>query len=223
MSGVLVEKDRNGDILLNVNIGQPPTPYSCIDADGNKYSSVRIGEQQWLVENLKTTKYADGTPIPNITNDALWAADTTGAYCYYNNDIANKTPYGALYNWYAVNNAHGLAPTGWRVPSKTDLDTLVAFLGGFTIAGGKLKEIGLSHWITPNTGATNDYGFTALPDGARNNIMFYGKGTYSTLWSSTAINATTAYLRNMVNNTVILSDVGSVKYTGYGVRCMRNI
>ena len=107
------------DIVEDFNIG------SVTDVDGNSYTTVTIGTQQWMVENLKTTHYADGTAIPNLTIDGDWIADVTGAYCWYNNDIVNATPYGALYNWYAVTNAHGLAPAGWRIPTESDLDALM--------------------------------------------------------------------------------------------------
>jgi uncharacterized protein (TIGR02145 family) len=108
----------------------------------------------------------------DITSDVPWAVDTTGAYCWYNDDITNKTPYGALYNWYAVDNAHGLAPTGWRVPSKADADALLiniagSIIEGMLVGGGKLKEMGLAHWFTPNLGATDEFGFKALPAGIR--------------------------------------------------------
>ena len=116
--------------------------------------------------NLKTTKYNDGTSIPNVTNDTSWSNLTTGAYCWYNNDVSYKNPYGALYNWYAVNTGK-LAPKGWHVPSDAEWTTLITYLGGESIAGGKLKEAGTTHWLSPNTEATNSTGFSALPGGRR--------------------------------------------------------
>jgi uncharacterized protein (TIGR02145 family) len=135
------------------------------DIDGNIYHTVTIGTQVWMVENLKTTKYRNGDPIPNVTGNA-WAALTTGAYCWYNNDAATyKATYGALYNWYAVADSRNIAPTGWHVPTDAEWTTLTTFLGGESVAGGKLKETGTNHWTSPNTGATNETGFTALPGG----------------------------------------------------------
>lgn len=200
------------------------------DIDGNVYHYVTIGTQQWLVENLKTEHYVDGTAIPNLTLNADWLAEDgtpghDGAICYYDNDEAiYKTPYGALYNWYAVNNAHGLAPAGWRVASKADYDALSTFLGGDAIAGGKLKEIGLAHWLTPNTGATDEYGFKGLPGGYRgtggNFFYITEKGT---LWSSTSINPASAWdIRLFYNFNVVNIDI-NVKYLGFSVRCIKDI
>ena len=143
-----------------------------LDVDLNLYHTVIIGNQEWMVENLKTTHYADGTPIPNLIATADWLAEdgTTGhdgAYCWYNNDITNKTPYGALYNGFATQNVHGLAPVGWQIVSYSDWNILWIFLGGVDIAGGALKEVGTVHWASPNTGATDQYGFKGLPTGNR--------------------------------------------------------
>ena len=154
-----------------------------IDKDGNIYTTIIIGNQEWIVENYRTTTYADGTAIPNITLAmGTWMTLTTGAYCWYNDDSITYNDYGLLYNWYAVNSASGLAylerdrveELGWRIPTLADFNTLIAFLGGTALAGGPLKEIGLTHWASPNTGATNSTGFTGLPGGVR-------FGTFSTI------------------------------------------
>lgn len=200
------------------------------DIDGNTYTYVTIGTQQWMVENFRCTKYADGTPIPNLTVAFDWTSEDgtpghDGAYCWYNNDSANKPDYGALYNWYAENNAHGLAPTGWRVPSKTDLETLVTFLGGSTVAGGKLKEILFTHWTAPNTGATDEVGFTARGSGCR---IMGGFGIlilneYGTLWSSTLFNATDSYFIQLAYDS-LQSIIGNTSNTeGHVIRCMRDL
>jgi uncharacterized protein (TIGR02145 family) len=216
----------------NSNIQTIKTLDRVVDADGNAYTYVTIGTQQWLVENLKTSKYADGTPIPNLTLNADWIAEDgtaghDGAYCWYDNDIANKTPYGALYNWYAVNNAHGLAPTGWRIPSNADFATLVTFAGGSISTGGKLKESGTSHWNTPNTGATNEYGFKALPSGERsgNSGAFSFLGIANYLWKSTEFNTTEAYVTYMLNTSgaLIGTTAHDIKKKGNTIRCMRDI
>ncbi|MBI5010148.1 MAG: fibrobacter succinogenes major paralogous domain-containing protein, partial [Bacteroidia bacterium] len=135
------------------------------DIDGNVYQTVTIGTQVWMKENLKTTKLNDGIALPNVIDNAAWAALTTTGYCWYNNDATTyKSTYGALYNWYAVNTGK-LCPIGWHVPSDDEWTLLTTFRGGYSVAGGKLKETGTLHWTSPNTGATNETGFTALPGG----------------------------------------------------------
>ena len=145
-------------------LSQGLVPETFTDIDGNVYHAVVIGTQTWMVENLKTTKYSNGDPIPTAVTSL-----TPGAYCMYNNDaVTYKADYGALYNWYAVADSRNIAPAGWHVPTKTDWTTLTDYLGGESVASGKLKENGSSHWLTPNTGATNSSGFTALPGGFYN-------------------------------------------------------
>ena len=137
------------------------------DIDGNKYKTVTIGTQVWMAENLKTTKFNDGTPIPMVKENDAWANLTTPAFSWYNNDsIDNKRNYGALYNWYTVS-TNKLCPVGWHVPTEAEWATITAYLGEVGLAGGKLKDAGTVHWRTPNTGATNESGFTALPGGYR--------------------------------------------------------
>ena len=158
-------------------------PVSVTDINGNVYNIVTIGTQTWMAENLKTTKYNDGTAIPNVTVDATWAALTTGAYSDYSNTPANSTTYGRLYNWYVVDNnpatkvasngGKNVCPTSWHVPTDAEWTILTTYLGGESIAGGKLKETGTAHWNSPNTGATNETGFTTLPSGLR-----YYDGSY---------------------------------------------
>jgi uncharacterized protein (TIGR02145 family) len=130
-------------------------------------TAVTIGTQVWMPKNLDVSTFNNGDIIPELTDSAQWANATGPAWCYFNNDPATGATYGKLYNWYAVNDPRGLAPAGWKVPSDADIITLSAFLGGMTAAGGKMKEAGTTHWITPNTGATNESGFTALPGGFR--------------------------------------------------------
>jgi uncharacterized protein (TIGR02145 family) len=136
------------------------------DGDSNTYVTVKIGAQTWMLENLKTTKFNDNTVIPEVTNDTLWSVTTNPGYCWYDNNIFYKEPYGALYNWHAVSTGK-LAPQGWHVATKEDWEQLLDYLGGHAVAGAKLKEIGTSHWINPNDDATNETGFTAVPNGYR--------------------------------------------------------
>ncbi|MDP3003129.1 MAG: fibrobacter succinogenes major paralogous domain-containing protein [Bacteroidales bacterium] len=193
------------------------------DIDGNVYNTVTIGTQVWMKENLKTIKYNDGTAIPLVTDGAAWVALSTPGYCWYNNDAATyKATFGALYNWYTVNTGK-LCPSGWHVPSDAELTTLTTYLGGEIVAGGKLKETGTTHWLSPNTGATNESGFTALPGSNRTEIgTFYSFGYNGNWWSSTVYSTTDAWYRNMNYS---YSDVYRNYYPkihGFSVRCLRD-
>jgi uncharacterized protein (TIGR02145 family) len=222
----------NGAASSATNSITPVEPVT--DIDGNVYHVVTIGTQVWMAENLKTTRYNDGTAIPNVTVDATWAALTTGAYCDYGNDPANSTIYGRLYNWYTVDNntstkvasngGKNVCPTGWHIPSRTEWMTLITYLGGEDVAGGKLKETGTTHWVSPNTGATNETGFTALPGGFRfYNGLDYSRGNYVFWWSSTAYSTSDAWIRLLLyNDTKINSNICS-KLEGLSVRCVRDL
>src|SRR5690554_5475820 len=171
---------NNGDIVFNPNI----TYGSITDIDGNTYKTVTIGTQTWMAENLKVTKYNDGIAIPNVTDNTAWRELATGALCDYANTPSNSETYGKLYNWHAVNTGK-LCPTGWHVPSDAEWTELTDYLGGTSVAGGKLKETGTTHWAR-NTGATNETGFTALPGGGRDDSgTFYGIGGDGFWWSAT--------------------------------------
>lgn len=158
---------------------------------------ITICSQTWKDKNLSVSTYRDGSVIPQVTNQAEWAALTTGAYCYYNNDSATyAATYGKLYNWYAVNDARGLAPTGWHIPTSAELTTLSNCLGGDAVSGGALKEIGTTHWTTPNLGATNSSGFTGLPGGYRfSDGSFNTVNNYGYYWTATETNATQGWYR----------------------------
>jgi uncharacterized protein (TIGR02145 family) len=200
------------------------------DIDGNVYKTVIIGKQVWMAENLKTTKYNDGKAIPLVTDDNSWKTLTTPGYCWYKNDAsANKNKYGALYNWYSVS-TNKLCPGGWHVPTDEEWRTLTTYLGGESVAGGKLKEKGTTHWGSTNTGATNESGFTALPGGDRNyagafddsgsNIeIFRSNGCW---WSSTELNTFNAYYRRLYNSLNNIYSSLSVKQFGYSVRCIKD-
>lgn len=147
------------------------------DIDGNLYTSVIVGSQEWLVENLRVKHYADGVAIPNITNDALWAAATDGAYCHYDNNAVYESIYGALYNGFVVESPHGLAylrrdgvvESGWRVPVNADFETLRDEVGTTFTAGGILKDI--LYWLAPNTGAVNSVGWFGRGGGYRDDTV----------------------------------------------------
>ena len=195
---------------------------TAIDIDGNIYHTVTIGKQVWMVENLKVTKYNNGTAIPLVTDDTAWGNLTTGGYCWYNNnDVAYKNTYGALYNWYAVNTGK-LAPAGWHVPTSYEWNTLTTYLGGMSVAGGKLKETGTTHWQSPNTGATNESGFTALPGGRLNGSGGYCHiGMCSNWWSSTELEESADFWGNYYEDSS-MSPALYNKHFGFSVRCIKN-
>ncbi len=198
-------------------------PASITDKDGNVYTSVTIGTQVWMVENLKTTKYNDGTPIPNVTDNTEWSNLTTPAYCWYDNDITKKNPYGALYNGYAVRSGK-LCPTGWHVPLDTEWVTLFDHAGGLNVAGGKLKETGTSHWNSPNTGATDEYGFKYLPGGLRDTYgSIYSLGVVGDYWGIDSQASGYQYSIGIFYNDIT---VGTTYYgfsnDGISVRCLQD-
>lgn len=193
------------------------------DIDGNVYNTVNIGTKVWMKENLRVTRYNDGTDIPIVTNGTTWAYLTGPGFCWYANDQAsNGDTYGALYNWYAVNTLK-LCPAGWHMPGEAEWTALTTYTGGLSVAGGKLKEAGTLHWASPNTGATNESGFTALPGGIR-----LGDGAYSSLgsqgvfWSSDSVSNVLAHARGLTfnSNAAMSSTNGTTQ--GLSVRCVCN-
>jgi uncharacterized protein (TIGR02145 family) len=194
--------------------------------DENCIPSVTICNQVWMLKNLDVDKYRDGTPILHATTNAeLIAANNagTGAWSYYNNDPATGTIYGKLYNWYAVNDPKGLSPEGWHIPSDIEWTTLSDCLGGFTIAGGKMKEIGTIHWVSPNVDATNSSGFTGLPGGARfYDGQFNGIGIYTQWWSSTQYSPVGAWDFGLDARVGAFGKAGNFKGNGFSVRCLRD-
>jgi len=196
---------------------------SITDIDGNVYKTVTIGSQEWMAENLKTTKLNDGTPIPNVTDSIAWKTLSTMAYCWYDNDeISYKDTYGALYNWYTVN-TNKLCPEGWHVPTHDEWDTLMVFLGGYNVAGDKMKEIGTLHWINTDVDVTNESGFTGLPAGI---MMSKGTcrsiGTDGYFWSSTEFDADFAWVHRLDSHSGTLSSFYPLKTGGSSIRCIKN-
>lgn len=193
------------------------------DIDGNVYTTVKIGTQEWFAENLRTTRYNNGAPILNISDNATWAGLSTGAYTWYqNNETTYKDAFGALYNWHAVNTGN-LCPTGWRVPTDAEWTTLINYAGGESVAGGKLKDVGTTRWASPNTAATDDYGFSALPGGIRyyDGIFYYAAAT-GAWWSSTESGTTMAWGRFMVYDFENSYRASAQKVNGYSIRCLRD-
>jgi len=197
------------------------TPATVTDIDGNVYHTVKIGTQTWMVENLRTTHYNDNTPIENITDNTAWKNSDGPAYSWYNNDITNKTAYGALYNWEAIYTGK-LAPKGWHVPSVADWEQLINFMGGPTSTAHKLKEVGVTHWPAPNSTANDVYGFTLLPNGSRGAdgvFSLLGFGGY--LASSTLFQGSLLTLHVSYDNDD-LELPAYVKNCGFGVRCIKD-
>ena len=197
------------------------------DVDGNSYKTVYIGTQQWMGENLKTSKYNDGTPIPNVTDKTAWSKLTTGAWGNYNNNETLGNIHGKLYNWFTVsqsiNNNKNVCPTGWHVPSNNEWNILTDYLGGYGIAGGKLKEVGYTNWNNPNTDATNISLFTALPSGNLSHDGYYGYiGSYGYWWSSTDKVAEAAWGSHMYSNSGDVGYDGYNKNAGFSIRCLKD-
>jgi len=187
------------------------------------YETVTIGNQVWMKKNLDVDHYRDGTPIPQITDAYQWMLLSEGACCYYNNDTSKKAIYGRLYNWYAVSDSRGLAPKGWHIPSLEEWTTLINYLGGESVAGGKLKEAGIVHWQSPNTGATNEGGFTGLPSGFRQyEGTFYGLGYSTSWWTSTGLGPGYAYSIFLDKQSTVVLRNGDNTVMGFPVRCIKD-
>jgi uncharacterized protein (TIGR02145 family) len=198
--------------------------YKVFDGDGNEYKVIRIGDMFWTAENLRTTKYMNGVDIPLVTDANTWNNLDYEAYCWYNNDfVANPGTYGALYNWYAVDRGR-LCPDGWHVATDYDWDLLVQYTGGYLVAGGNLKETGFDHWDIPNFGATDLYGFKALPGGQRDKDGNFGEmGRYGYWWSPQypVVTDVDTYYSIGFNSSEVLSIQEDIR-AGYSVRCVRD-
>jgi len=193
------------------------------DIDGNVYHTVTIASRVWMVENLKTTHYRDGSEIPNVSDNSEWSNLTTGALCSYANSADNSAAYGYLYNWYAVHDSRNICPVGWHIPTDAEWQTLVDSLGGFSQAGGKLKESGNSHWNSPNAEASNESGFAALPGGNRNFTGGYGNlGALGMFLSATEENETEAWYRYMRSSNAVVTRINNNKGFGASVRCVKD-
>lgn len=197
-----------------------------LDIDGNNYPIIKIGNQIWMKENLRVSRYRNGDLIPNVTDNTAWGTLTSGGRSWYNNDSTNnENPYGNLYNWYAVTDSRGLCPSGWHVPSDSEWDVLTNSLGGLSVAGGKMKSVGTTYWISPNKDATNESGFSALPGGCRGNDgNFYNILGYAFFWSATEFDNANAWYRYINHN---FADVyrnynDASKAGGATVRCLKD-
>jgi uncharacterized protein (TIGR02145 family) len=215
-------------IVPSASILIPITFFDCTDGEGNDYPTVQIGSQVWMAENLKTTKYSNGSDLPFVPAWADWENLTSPGYCWYNNDVHYKDSIGSIYNWYTAANAN-LCPTGWHVPSITEWGILSTHLGGAQVAGGKMKEVGTSRWKFPNLGATNESGFTANPGNYRhwdgNFPGITNAGNQMIWWAAEdGGSAEWAYSVNLSNGSASFDNGTSFskKTMGYFVRCLRN-
>lgn len=197
------------------------------DGDGNIYNYVEINSLKWLTKNLKTTTYSDGSAISNPVQNQSWQNTTSGAYAWYGNDPANKNTYGALYNWYVVspqtNGGKNICPEGWRVPSDIEWLDMVEAIGCFETSGGKLKNTGTNYWNAPNTGATNEKGFNALPGGARqyNGGFNLEAGQVGYWWTSSDMCPDNAWGRSMEHDNAMVNRTSLHKKHGFSIRCVK--
>ncbi len=210
--------------------------------NGYTYSTIILGNgQEWMAHNLRTAQYSDGTTIPLVTDPNQWGANfnngtTLPMMCWYNNDQATYTAnnFGALYNWYAVNpltnGNKNVCPAGWHVPTDAEWSAFINYLdpnadGGNSnnIAGGKMKSTGTQYWLSPNTDATNESGFSGLPGGLRNfNGTFNSVGNYGYWWSSTEYGTYNAWTRSLYYNDGYVNRDNDNKASGFSVRCLRD-
>jgi len=197
------------------------------DADGNIYTEIKIGTQTWLLENLNTTRFRNGDLIPVITDSAQWNNRTAAAVCDYDNIAEYGNSEGRLYNWYAAVDERNICPVGYHIPSAEELNTLVNFLGGSAIAGDKLKNTGTVYWSAPNTGATNQSGFTANAIGIRHAGNFIHRLLLGCYWATTMNPNPTmsnyAYYLHLQNGTST-ADVSPFfeKQMGLAIRCIKD-
>jgi len=190
------------------------------DFDGNVYHVVKIGMQVWMVENLKVTHYNNGDPIDIVSDSAIWNILETPAYCNYDNNEANSNTYGRLYNWYAVSDPRKTAPPGWHIATDAEWTTLINFLGGSDVAGGKMKTLGTTHWSPPNSGATNSSGFSALPGGV--NKGYQDLHQFGYFWSTTSSSGNTAWYWYLGFNFSEIRHNSGTNFLGFSVRCVKD-
>lgn len=200
------------------------------DIDGNSYKTVMIGDQEWMAQNLQVTRYRNGDQIQNILDNNEWQITSKGSWCYFNNDQANNSVYGKLYNFYAISDPRGIAPKGWHVASHEEWITLTNYLGGDAIAGGSLKSTGTINegtglWYSPNNGATNICGFSGLPGGARfYNGIFSTTGPAGIWWTSTIYDANSAWSKVITHGETNVGSFYSGSYltNGLSIRCVKD-
>jgi uncharacterized protein (TIGR02145 family) len=214
-----------GGAVLPSYLNPDLTYGSLADQDGNNYRTIQIGGQVWMAENLRSSTYSNGDPIPNVTDNTAWTQLTTGAWAHHNNDSQYENPYGKLYNWYAVADPRNVCPAGWHVPTDAEWANLTDYLEGNFVAGGKMKSTGTQYWDANNYGATNTSGFSGLPGGYRlsTNGQFSAQlGNLGVWWSASESDEEAAWFRALGFN-----DEGVERLTGYkrsacSVRCLKD-
>lgn len=210
-----------GEALLFVT--QQDGSGTVTDIDGNTYRSVSIGKQVWMVENLNVSRYRTGDSIPIITDPVRWNKLKTHGCCFYDNNPASGTTYGRLYNFFAAVDTRQLAPADWHVPGDDEWQTLVDFLGGDLLAGGRMKEAGTAHWCSPNVGATNESGFTALPSGRRDDGgVFIDIGVATKFWSTLSNHSNTSWERGLSCRYGGVYFGNDDQRAGLAVRCVKD-
>jgi uncharacterized protein (TIGR02145 family) len=211
-------------------------PTTVTDIDGNVYNVVSIGNQCWMKENLKTTRYKNGVSIPTGLSEVQWQTTTNGAFAIYNDSAKYDSIYGKLYNWYAVEDPNGLCPTGWHEPEDWEWNVLIKTIdpnadtscfpcNQSQLAGWDMKEIGLAHWVSPNTAANNISGFTGLPGGMRRSgqVIYEDIGQSGYWWSTSTISSTGgAYARGLNYYSGYVYYSSPLKYFAFSVRCVRD-
>lgn len=212
-------------ITYTISAGIVSNPGAGVTFDGYAYSSIVLGNgQEWMSENLRTTVYANGDAIPNVIDANQWASLTTGGWAYYNNDSQWENPFGKLYNWYTVADSRNVCPAFWHVPSEAEWQLLSDYLGGNFVSGGKMKSIGTQNWLSPNTDATNESGFSGHPGGFRSNANgTFGNMTYNGYWWSTNDHGIDEAGVNFLDHSNAWRDFGSnPKRDGLSVRCVKD-
>ena len=231
-------KKVSGNVGVNVSSGNKSITWNVLEefeelrgtnimfqvrSEDLNIDTIQIGNQVWTKKNLEVSTYRNGDIIPEVKDPSEWAKLTTGAWCYYNNDTMLRNTYGKLYNWYAVNDPRGLAPEGFHVPSDTECYNLIKNLGGESVVGGKLKEIGYKHWKIPNGGASNSSGFIGLPGGSRYSLgSFMDIGVWGYWWSSTLNNENFSWYFYLYAYSEKSSVSTRDKKSGFSVRCVKD-
>jgi uncharacterized protein (TIGR02145 family) len=232
VSGDLGEKVNSGnkkitwDVLNEMEQLKFDAVVFKVDARKIGLKEIKIGNQIWSAENLNTDRFANGEIIPEAKSNEAWlmaGENQQAAWCYYNNDSALSNIYGKLYNWYSVADTNRLCPSGWHLPSDVEWSELENYLGGRSVAGGKMKEFGLTHWLVPNLGASNSSGFSGLPNGMRtNNGTWFFKGDYGYWWSLSQFSANNAFSRYLFRNAKYVGRYSDNKCYGFSVRCIKD-
>jgi len=207
---------------------QPTSGDSVVDIDGNIYHTISIGNQVWMLENMKVTRYRNGDSIPNVTDGSQWLNLDKGAYCNYDKNLSLVPIYGRLYNWYAVNDLRRICLEGWHVPTDGEWQTLIDYLGGEITAGGKMKttgtlEEGTGLWNSPNTGANNESGLGILPGGYRHlNGNFDRLNSNGSFWSASEATVSTAWYLDLSYKYADVNRYEVVKTDGLSIRCIKD-